>query len=798
MLITKPLGALFFICLLWLNMVAECAAQSQKQPVDYVNVFIGTSASRWELNPGPVLPFGMMQMAPDNQDSYWKGGYEYSIGSISGFSAIHDPTMKGFLMMPQVGYKVISQCGPDAPFPTWIYGYRNRINKESEKASPGYYGVHLMDYNVDVELASTMRTNIMRMTYPESKDSRLLFDLSIPSEIETHLIEGKIRKVSDTEIEGYMHMNSSADLSGFNDYKLFFVCKLSKPFKSLDGWSQPGDWQIWTQADEWAGNGFRENIDSISGSNRMGCLLNFETSKGELVEVFTGISFVSAEQARLNLETELSAFDWSFEKVHQNARNIWNELLSKIEISGGTETDKIKFYTNLYRAFVGRSVFNDVNGKYVDVCENIQQVSSDSPIIGGDAYWNSFWNLNTLWNLVTPEVSSQQIRSLLEMYKHGGWLPDAPVGVEYWNVMVGTHQVALMGSAYQAGIRDYDTNKFFESIKHVMSVNGINHPCGSHAGIMDLDIYKKFGFVPSDLGVVSHTLDYAFDDYVVSQVSKAMGHKNEFQEFGKRALNYQNVFNPETKYVWKRFQDGSWAPGFHLLGLDNVSQFVEGNPWQYSFYVPHDVHGIINIMGKDTFQTRLEKGFEEGVKTAFCAQYDIMSNFKSNHGNQVNMQAAYLFNYCGAPWLTQYYVREIMDKYYGADPYKGWLGDEDEGQMGAWYVISAMGLFQMDGGTSVNPVLEIGSPIFDKIVVHLDSKYYKGKTFTIIAENNSPENRYIQSATLNGKPLNQPWFYFSEAVNGGTLKLIMGREPNKNWGSKPEQAPPSMSSGKIN
>ncbi len=795
MLYHRTIRILFFICILAVNLGYECLAQ--KQPVDYVDPFIGTSNSRWELNPGPLLPFGMMQMAPDNQGSFWKGGYEYGINSIAGFSSLHDPTMKGFLVMPQVGYKVISQCAPDAPFTTWIYGYRNRINKETEKATPGYYGVHLMDYDVDVELTSTMRSNIMRLTYPESKDSRLLFDLSIPSEIESYLIDGTIKKVSDTEIEGYMHMNSSRDLSGFNDYKLYFVCRLSKPFKTLDGWSQPGDWQNWTPENEWVSNGLKENIDSISGKNRMGFLLNFETLKDEQIELFTGISYVSLEQAKLNLETELAPLGWNFEKVQQNARKVWNELLSKIAIAGGTETDKVKFYTNLYRSYVGRSVFSDVNGKYVDVCENIQQINPDSPILGGDAFWNSFWNLNTLWNLVTPEVSSQMTRSLLQMYKWGGWLPDAPVGVEYWNVMVGAHQIALMGSAYQAGIRDYDTLQFFESVKQVMSVQGIKHPCGGNAGIMDLDIYKKYGFVPSDLGVVSHTLDYAFDDYVVSQVAKAMGHQKEFQEFGKRALNYRNVFNPETKYVWERLRDGSWAPDFKLLGLGSVHQFVEGNPWQYSFYVPHDIRGVINIMGKDTFQTRLVKGFEEGVETSFNAPYDLMSNYPLNHGNQVNMQAAYLFNHCGAPWLTQHYVREIMSKYYGSDPYKAWLGDEDEGQMGAWYVNSAMGLFQMDGGTSVNPIFEIGSPLFDKVVINLDNKYYKGKTFTIIAENNSPENKYIQSATLNGKPLQQAWFYFAEATNGGTLRLVMGNEPNKNWGSKEEQAPPSMSSRKL-
>ena len=760
------------------------------KPVDFVNPFMGTSNSRWELNPGPLLPFGMMQMAPDNQESFWKGGYEYTINSISGFSVIHNATMKGFGIMPQVGYRVISQSSADGPFAGWIWGHRSRFRKETEKASAGYYGVHLMDYDVKVEITSTMRSNVMRLTYPESKESRLLFDLSIPSEIASYLIDGKAKKVSDTEIEGYLHLNTSPDQKGFNDYVLYFVCKLSKPFKTFDGWSQEKEWQGWSPVDGWKSNGFKENIDSISGKNRLGCLLNFETTKGEVINLYTGISYVSCNQARLNLETELTPLDWDFNRVQQNARDTWNNLLSKIEVKGGTETDKIKFYTNLYRSYCGHSTFSDANGKYVDVCENVQQIDPKSPILGGDSFWNTYWNLNTLWNLVSPEKSSQWIRSLLEMYKKGGWLPDAPVGVEYWNVMVGAHQIALMASAYHSGIRDYDTLQFYESIKHIMSTQGIQHSCGGNAGIMDLGIYEKYGFIPSDIGITSHTLDYAFDDYVVSQLAKAMGHKNDYDKFSKRALNYRNVFHPGYKYVWEKRKDGTWEDNFKTLHTGE--QFIEGNAWQYSFYVPHDIQGVVNIMGKDTFQTRLQKGFEIGAKTNFNATYDLMSDYPINQGNQVNMQAAYLFNHGGAPWLTQYWVREIMNNYYGSDPYKAWLGDEDEGQMGAWFVISAMGLFQMDGGTSVKPYYEIGSPIFDAIIVHLDDRYYKGKTFTIVTENNSPENRFIDSATLNGKPLQQAWFYCKEATNGGTLKLVMSNKPNKNWGNLPEQAPPSM------
>jgi predicted alpha-1,2-mannosidase len=760
-------------------------SQQVKQPVDYVDPFIGTSNSRWELHPGPVMPFGMIQMAPDNQGNFWKGGYEYGISNIAGFSTIHNVTMEGLLVMPQVGHKIITPCAPDAPFTTWVYGYRNRFKKESEKASVGYYGVHLLDYDVKVELTSTMRTNVMRLTYPESEKSRLLFDLDIPSELDCKLLDGKITKVNGTEIEGYMHMLSSDDFKNFNEYTLYFVCRLSKPYKTFDGWAQEKDWR---------GFGFKENIDSISGKGQVGCLLNFETIKGEQVTLCTGISYISCAQARLNLETELAPLGWDFDIVQQNARNTWNALLSKIEVKGGTETDKIKFYTNLYRSYCGRATFSDVDGKYADMCENVQQVDPKWPLLGSDCFWNSFWNLNTLWNLVNPDISSQWIHSFLELYKRGGWLPDAGVGSEYWNVMVGAHEIALMASAYHAGIRDYDTLMLYESIKQVMSNNGIVHPCGGSAGILDLNLYDKYGYVPSDTGVVSHTLDYAFDDFVLSQLSKAMGHKEDFEKFSKRALNYRNVFNPEYKYVWKRKRDGSWEENFNPLCC--IEQFVEGAPWQYSFYVPHDIQGVINIMGRDTFLKRLEHGFKESEKYSYYAPYDQMASFYINHGNQVNMQAAYLFNHCGAPWLTQYYVREIMDKYYGSDPYQGWLGDEDEGQMGAWYVISALGLFQMDGGTSAKPIYEIGVPAFDTATVHLDSKYYKGKTLTIIAENNSKENRYIQSATLNGKPLNKLWFYASEIKSGGTLVYKMGAQPNKSWGTGLNTQIPSFSSPK--
>jgi predicted alpha-1,2-mannosidase len=285
-------------------------------------------------------------------------------------------------------------------------------------------------------------------------------------------------------------------------------------------------------------------------------------------------------------------------------------------------------------------------------------------------------------------------------------------------------------------------------------------------------------------------MEYAYDDWCVAQMAKALDKEEDYEEFIKRAGYYKNVFDPQVKYVRQKHKDGSWAGDFDPF---SHAGFVEGNSWQYTFFVPHDVQGLIGLMGKEEFNERLDKGFELSERWDFQAWGDRMAETTVNHGNQPNMQAAWLFNYSGKPWLTQKWTRKIMEQYYGTTPYDGWLGDEDQGQMGAWFVMSSMGLFEMRGGAAVKPVYEIGSPLFDKITIHLDSDYYSGDTFVIDTRNNSKENVYIQSATLNGEPLEKPWFYHSELAKGGRLVLQMGPEPNKEWGSDPEDAPPSVS-----
>jgi predicted alpha-1,2-mannosidase len=754
------------------------ARAQKKQPVDYADPMIGTSESRWMLNPGASMPFGMVQLSPDNQSTDWKAGYEYTIGSISGFSHIHAWTMAGLSVMPTTGMLNPEIYPPDAPSTTGsTAGHRSRINKQTEKSSPGYYAADLINYGIKAELTSTTRGGFFKFTFPESQESHVMFNLLFPAEYPFSVLDAKITRVSDTEIEGYSKQQSGnfMKLGGFNDYIVHFVARFNKPFKHFGGWK---------------GKEISKDIKQVEGSDDIGAYVDFETKEGEVILLQTGISYVSIEQARLNLQQEMNPFKWDFERAHQSARNIWNNLLSKISVDGGTEVNRKKFYTNLYRSYCARSILSDVNGKYVDVCENVRQLDNpNSPVFGCDAFWNTFWNLNQLWTLVNPDYAGQWVNSLLEMYKYGGWLPRGPAGMEYSGIMEGSHEISLITSAYQKGIRNFDVNKAYEAMIHQQTTNGIKHECSGFAGNKDIQTYMQLGYVPYP-GRVSNTLEYAYDDWCVAQFAKALGKTDDYATYIKRAGNYKNMFDPQTKYMRPKDKEGKWLEKFDPI---HTGGYTEGNAWQYTFFVPHDVNGLVKLIGKDDFTARLVDGFQKSSKLNFNGVGDKPELVYINHGNQPNMQAAYLFNYAGKPWLTQYWVREIMNKFYGDNPYNGWPGDEDEGQMGSWFTMSAMGLFETDGGAATKPIYEIGSPLFPKVTIKLNGNYYAGKTFTIEAKNVSNTNRYIQSAMLNGRPLNKPWLYHADVVKGGNLLLIMGPKPNMAWGSKPGDAPPSMS-----
>ncbi|MCE7864340.1 MAG: glycoside hydrolase family 92 protein [Bacteroidetes bacterium CHB5] len=770
--------------LLFLLFIVSGQSVAQKQPVEYVNPLIGTHDSRWMQFPGPTRPFGMVKLSPDNQETGWKAGYEYDISNIAGFSHIHSWTMAGLLVMPTTGTLQIEpgkEQNPDG-------GYRSRFSHANERAEAGYYSVFLDDYKIKAELTTTLRTGFHRYTFPKSDSARILVDLLTPSEYGYEISYAEIKKVTATEIQGTCYQQALRK-ANFNEYVLHFVMRFSKPFESMNGWVED---KIFRNQD-FITSGF-EHRD-------IGTFLNFKTAEGEQILVQVGISLVSPEQARLNLETELNPFNWDFEKVVEDSKNEWNKILSTLQVESKNEELKTKFYTNMYRAYSGRSVWSDVNGKYVDMYEKVQQLANPlQPVYGSDGFWISFWNLNQLWSLATPEIANNWVVSFLEMYDKGGWIPRGPAGIEYSGIMVASHEISLMTNAYHKGIRNYDVEKMYQAITKLQTTQGGAHNAGGTVGNRNLNDYISLGFVPDDAGPVSNTLAYAYDDWTVAQMAKALRKEKDYKTFTKRAFNYKNVFDSSIGYMRRKNRDGTWA---HFSPYGDVawlgSGFVEGNSWQYTYFVPHDLSGLIQLMGQNEFNNRLEKGFEASAKHNFNSEHlgsnslEGMGVLPVNHGNQPNMQAAYLFNYSQKPWLTQKWANEIMNKYYGSTPRNGWLGDEDEGQMGAWFVMSALGLFEMDGGASVKPIYEIGTPKFDKVTIKLDPKFYPGKTFTIEAKNVSEQNIYIQSATLNGKPLTKPWFYHDELVKGGSLILKMGPKPNEKWGSAPEAIPPSLS-----
>lgn len=733
-----------------------------RQAVDYVDVFVGTSNSRAMLGPFAGVPYGMVQLGPDNQDEVWMGGYEYSIANVKGFTHLHAWMMNGLMVMPAVQDLVTWEGSSSSPYRGANAGYHSRILKETEKGEPGYYSVFLYDADCLAELTATTHCGFHKYTFARDYDNaRIMLDLEYPAEYGTHVREGYFKVVSDTEIQGY------ADTQVAGDYVLHYNIRFNKPFKTFNGWEK---------------DRIEKGIREWKASGDCGGYVEFDVRKGEPILMQVALSLVDGQGCIANREAELQPFGWDFDRVRQSAKNEWNALLSKIEVEGN-ELDKRKFYTNLYRAYA-KQTWSDVDGRYRDPQERIQTTLGKHPMYGGDAFWNTFWNYNPLLAMISPDLLNNWVRTQLELFDKTGWTNNGPTGLEHTGIMEVTHEIALMVGAYQKGIRDYDVQKLWQAVRHNATEEGCRVEGSGYAGQRHLAIYQAKGYVPVEYGAACQTLDYAYTDFCTAQLAKSLGKKADYRYFLKRSENWKNQFNPNTKWQMPKDSAGNWIKGYDLF---SGYKWIEGNGWQYTWYVPHDVNGLVRLMGKELFNQRLEEGFEKSVRHRFAAHafdrhQETAFEYYINHGNEGNMQAAYLFNYSGRPWLTQKYTRAILDTYYGHEPYDGWQGDEDEGQMGGWFVMSALGLFEMDGGVTATPAFDLTSPLFEKAVVRLDSRYGADKTLTIIARNNSPQNIYIQSATWNGKPLHKAKLEWSEVIKGGELVYTMGDKPNTAWG----------------
>ena len=582
-----------------------------------------------------------------------------------------------------------------------------------------------------------------------------------------------VRRVSDRRIEGVCHQLTPRPHVWSNDadqqYVLHFVMEFDRPIKRIGGWK----------------NDVTFVGDCLTGDNLKdaGMYVEFDTKACATVQMRTGVSLVSVANAAQNLKEEITdRFGWSFERVVDNQRTVWNDIFNRMVISTDDRREKVRFYTNMYHALC-RNLWSDRNGEWVGPDEQVRRFTNpDHVALGGDAFWNTFWNLNQFWNLVTPEWSSRWVNSELAMYDANGWLAKGPAGMEYIPVMVAEHEIPLMVSAWQMGIRDFDGDKALEAMVK-MQTTPAAHVAGGFAGNRDLVSYLRYHYVPWQKGRYSNSLEYSYDDWTVAQMARALGRKDIETEFAERGTWWRNAFNKESGFAEMRDTTGAFIADFDPFRTGANRHYVEGNAWQLSFFVPQDVPALVDLIGRDTFVKRLEWGFEASEPWRYNAPNDAYWDYPVVQGNQQSMHFPFLFNWAGYPWLTQKWARSVADRYYGYGIANAYLGDEDQGQMSAWLIMAAIGLFQTDGGCRVDPIYEIASPMFRRVEIDLGRRYGRGDKFVIEAQGASRRNVYVQQATLNGRQLHSFCFPASELLKGGRLELVMGPEPNKAFGT---------------
>ncbi len=736
---------------------------------DYVDTRIGTAHSRWMIAPGPWMPFSMVKMSPDNQNAGWQSGYQPSFETIGCFSHIHEWTLGGLGIMATNGdlkVRVGDERRPDE-------GYRSRINKRTEEAAIGYYAADLIDYGIRAEVTATTRCGFERFTFPTDRgEGRILIELHPQAEYDFRLENISVRQVGDRRLEGSCHQYSGGVWSNDadQDYTLHFVIEFDQPIVRLGNWCN---------------DTIRQQADGLECGpcTDAGLFVVFDPKRTPVVQVRSGISLVSVANAAENLSEEVvKPFGWDFDAVRENQRATWNDIFSRVQVRSDDYLEKQRFYNNMYRALCSRNTWSDVNGEWVSTDGKVRRVADPDTdvMLGCDAFWNTFWNLNQFWNLVTPEWAGRWVRSQLAMYEANGWLAKGPAGLNYVPVMVAEHEIPQIVSAWQMGIRDFDGRKALEAAVK-MQTTPAQKVFKGFAGNRDLESYLKYHYVPSDKGRFSNTMEYSYDDWTVGQLAKSLGDEATYQTFNERGYWWKNVIS-DSGYCHLRDSQGRWMEGFDPFRSGANHHYVEGNAWQLTFFVPQDVPALVDQIGRERFLDRLQWGFAQDEAWRYNAPNDQYWDHPVVQGNQQSMHFSYLFNYAGAPWLTQRWSRSILDRYYGCGIANAYLGDEDQGQMSAWAVMAALGLFQIDGGCRENPVYEIASPLFEEVTIDLGRRYGRGKTFTIRAKNASRRNIYVQSAELNGKPLNRFWFPASELLGGGELVLEMGPEPNRSWG----------------
>jgi predicted alpha-1,2-mannosidase len=747
--------------------------------VSQVDPFIETTKGRYFFFITGNQPFGMIGAAPltRNRNQYG-GGYNYNSTEVLGFPQIHNWVIAGLTLMPTTG-----QVDPTRGEQHW----KSAFMHEDEIAQPGYHRLFLKDYGIWVEQTATNRTGFYRLTFTRNSEAAMLVNLGgyLAS---TTMRGARVKRVGDREIEGSFD-TYGRHWGGPENVKIYFVVRFDRPFERLDGWA---DTCRYRSIDTLAGSSeisrrhAREELSYLD-SPTSGVSAHWNVRTGERIHVRTAISYVSTENARENLENDASS--WDFDEVRSASRGEWNRWLGKIEVSGGTQRQRTKFYTDLWHVLLGRHKIDDVNGQYPDLTDgeryrnftiNIRPKIGTLPrdaqgrvlhhMYNSDAFWLTQWNLNILWGLGWPEMLDEMSASLVRYADNGGLLPRGPCAGGYTYIMSGCPATPLIVSAYNKGLLSKcDPMHAFRTMER-------NHMPGGMLGIGEF--YLKNGYQPDRAGM---TVESNFQDWALSQMALKLGLEREAGYFLGRSTGWRKLYDPEQQLLFPKNDRGEWSHRDPLAGTG----WIESNSWQATWGVSHDLAGLAALMGGgDSLCTQLDYAFEKAAPEDFVFGY---GKGYVSYANQPGCSNAHVFSWGGQPWLTQYWVRRVAEQAYGATtPDRGYGGhDEAQGQMGGVSALMSIGLFSTRGTAAARPVYEITSPVFDEVAIRLDKNYYaadRSDSFIIRTYDNSAENCYIRRARLNGRELKTFWFPHDEFARGGVLELWMGPEPDKRWG----------------
>ena len=763
-------------CLLGLLCFTACDSEGNEMNdyTHYVNSFIGTGG-HGHTHPGAMVPHGMIQPGPDTRIDGWDScsGYYYEDTTINGFahtrlSGTGCADFGDFLLMPTVGVQRTDFLGTESqkrPF-------ASAFSHEKEHAEPGYYSVFLDTYGVKAELTSTERAAMHRYTFPESKESGFILDMDYNIQQQINQVM-EVEAVNDTVLRGRKR-------SAYWAYRqdLYFYAVFSKPFT----------YTLYTDT-------VQENDKQIPVCKM---LLHFETAKDEQVLAKFSISSVDAEGAYKNLQAEMPG--WNFDGVRADAKKKWNECLSKIAVKTNNEDQRAIFYTAMYHAFLSPNLFTDVDGRYLGMDLKVHTTDMKHPVYTIFSLWDTFRALHPLLTIVDPQLNTEFIRSLIKKHQEGGIFPKWDCVSNYTGTMVGYHAASLVADSYVKGYRDFDVQEAYKACLRAAEYDttGIVAPSWLIPYVMPKARYYKntLGYIPCDREneSVAKALEYAYDDWCIYQLAKELKRpKKEIALFAKRAMNYKNLFDSESKLMRGKQKDGKFAPEFSPLKWGG--DFTEGNSWHYSWSVFHDPQGLIDLMGgKEMFVTMLDSVFS--VPPIFDDSYygqviheiremTVMNMGNYAHGNQPIQHMIYLYDYAGQPWKAQYWLREVMNRMYTAGP-DGYCGDEDNGQTSAWYVFSALGFYPVCPGTDE---YILGAPLFKKATLHFEN----GKNLVITASDNSDTNRYVDEMRVNGTVYTKNYLKHNELLQGGTIDFKMTDRPNMQRGTQESDLPYSFS-----